>query len=405
MMQSGTNSLRGRDYNQQLVLEIVRLESEVSRVEIAERTGLTAQTISNIVRRLVDEGLVVEAGRGPSDGSGKPRMRLRINPEAGYAAGVQIERDEVSFVLLDMDGRVVTRTHHAMPVGQSPYEVVELVGRSLERGVEEMGLESHKILGVGVACPGPLDPSGGVVYAPPGLDDWREVWLKEMLEKRTGYAVTIENDAIACAVGERWTGKARGASNFAFVYKGWGLGAGLFVEGHVYRGNTGTAGEIGHVPLDPNGPECTCGNRGCLVRYCSPREIVSSITGKLEQGWESTLKPEGLDFETICKAALEGDELALEELEQSGRMLSRALVGLVNLLDIELVVLGGKAFRDVGHLYEKEVYEDLKKKILYPERRKVRVELSGAEDPAAVGAAALILYTTYAPRFAGLKAP
>ncbi len=408
LMQSGTNSLRVRDYNQQLVLEIIRVESEGSRVEIAEKTGLTAQTISNIVRRLLDEGLIVEAGKGPSDGSGKPRMRLRISPEAGYAMGVHIDRDEILSVLIDLGGRVVGCSRSAMPEGQDPSLTMDLISDTAEQLVEEASIPWSKVLGIGVASPGALDIASGVVYSPPGLSGWQGVGLKKGLEERTGSRVIVENDAIAAAVGEHRTGKAQGTRDFAFVYGGWGIGAGLFVDGRVCRGNTGAAGEIAHLPLDPAGPECSCGNRGCLTRYCAPKDIVASVERRMSSGETSTLReisegaPVRLGFEAVRSAALAGDILALDQLKLSGHMLGLALVSIANLFDPEMVVLGGRAFLGVEHIYEREVEIILDNTILYPGQREFKVEFSKTgEQAVAVGAASLMMYAAYAPQLAG----
>ncbi|MBA2533618.1 MAG: ROK family transcriptional regulator [Rubrobacter sp.] len=408
-MQGGTNLLKVRDFNQQVVLEIIRGASGVSRTEIAYETGLTAQTISNIVRRLLDEDLVVESGKEPSGGGGKPKVKLKINADAGYALGAQIDRDEIALVLLNLGGQPLRRIRRAVPASQTPEEVVHLVAESAEELVRHAGGIGHKTLGLGVASPGPLDPENGVLYEPPGFKNWGEVHIKQMLSERTGYPVLVDNDAMAAAVGERWVGKARGIDNFAFVYNGWGLGAGLFLEGHVYRGATGTAGEFGHTPLDPNGPPCACGNRGCLVRYCSPRDIICAVERRLRAGATSSLapiqleNPHLLDLAAIHAAGLAGDWVAAEELAASGRMLGRAVVSMVNLLDLQLVVLGGKALGEAAHIYRREVEVALRK-VLYPERREVRVELSGAgEDAGAVGAASVILHAAYAPRLMSLR--
>jgi predicted NBD/HSP70 family sugar kinase len=408
-VQGGTNLLMVRDFNQQVVLETIRGASGVSRTEIAHDTGLTAQTISNIVRRLLDEGLVVESGKKSSARGGKPKVNLEINPDAGYALGAQIDRDEIALVLLNLGGQPLRRVRHAMPAGQAPEEVVHLLAKSAKELIQEAGGVDRKMLGLGVASPGPLDPENGVLYEPPGFKNWEEVPIKQMLQERTGYPVLVDNDAMAAAVGERWVGKARGTDNYAFVYNGWGLGAGLFLEGHVYRGATGTAGEFGHTSLDPNGPECECGNRGCLIRYCSPREIISAVERRLHAGESSSLryswlkKPGQLDLATIRAAAIAGDQVAAEELAASGRMLGRAIVGMVNLLDLQMVVLGGKALGEAAYIYRREVEEALRK-ILYPERREVRVELSGAgEDSGAVGAASVVLHAAYSPRLMSLR--
>ena len=404
-MQSGTNSLRVRDYNQQLVLEMIRVESEVSRVEISWKTGLTAQTISNIVRRLLDEGLIVEAGKGASDGGGKPRTRLRISPEAGYAMGVHIDREEILSVLIDLEGRVVGRDRSAMPEGQDPSLTMDLISDTAERLVESASIPWSKVLGVGVASPGALDIASGVIYSPPGLSGWEKVGLKEGLEERTGCRVVVENDAIAAAVGEHRAGTAQGTRDFAFVYGGWGIGAGLFVDGRVCRGNTGAAGEIAHLPLDPAGPECSCGNRGCLTRYCAPKDIVASVERRISSGETSVLDgiPAGrLDFEAVRGASLAGDALALAQLRLSGHMLGLALVSIANLFDPEMVVLGGRAFLGIEHIYEREIETVLDNTTLYPGRRNLAVEFSKTgEQAVAVGAASLMMYAAYAPQLAG----
>jgi predicted NBD/HSP70 family sugar kinase/predicted transcriptional regulator len=411
-VQGGTNLLKVRDFNQQVVLEIIRGASGVSRTEIAHETGLTAQTISNIVRRLLDEGLVVEAGKKSSARGGKPKVNLEINPDAGYALGAQIDRDEIALVLLNLGGQPLRRIRHAMPASQTPEEVVHLLAKSADELMQDAGGVGHKTLGVGVASPGPLDSEDGVLYGPPGFKGWVEVPIKEMLQEHMGLPVLVDNDAMAAAVGERWVGKARGTDNFAFVYNGWGLGAGLFLEGHVYRGATGTAGEFGHMPLDPNGPECECGNRGCLIRYCSPREIVMAVKRRLHAGEDSSLahswlkKPSQLDLAMIRAAANAGDRVAAEVLAASGRMVGRAIVGMVNLLDLQMVVLGGKALGEAAHIYKQQVEEAIHGKILYPDQREVQVELSSAgEDAGAVGAASVVLHAAYSPRLMSLRSP
>jgi len=408
-MRTGTNLLKVKDYNQRLVLEIIRLGDGASRVEIAERTGLTAQTVSNIVRRLLSEGVIEEVGKGRSRGGGKPRVLLRLRPGAGYAVGVQIDRDEVRVALVDLAGRVVGRRRHPLAV-EGPEDVVKLAVGAVGEVIREGGVKSGKVLGVGVAAPGPLDPRGGVVYGPPGMEGWEEVALREKIEAACGYPVVLDNDAVASAVGERWIGAARGVRDFLFVYAGWGISAGIFVDGQLYRGRSGTAGEIGHIPLDPEGPVCGCGNRGCLVRYCSPREITARVRRRLDAGEESTLReihgrnPAALDYEAVRRAAAAGDRLALEEVGESARMLGRALVGLANTLDPEKVVLGGRAFGGVGEVYRREAEEALGR-VLYPGRRQVGVEVSASgEEAVALGAAALVLHDSYAPRMQGLEA-
>ncbi len=405
-MKRGTNLPRIADYNQGIVLEAIRISDGTSRVEIAESTGLTAQTVSNIVKRLIERGLVIEFDRA-SSGGGKPRVILRANPDSSYAVGVQIDGDETSFVLTDLTGRVVTRERQPTPHEKGPRGVIEQVAGSVERIVREAGVPAEKMLGLGVACPGPLDPVRGTVIQPPNLLGWKEVPLKNSLEEATGYPVTVDNDATAAAIGERWFGGAKSTSNFAVIYAGVGIGAGLFIEDHVYRGTTANAGEFGHLSLNPDGPECFCGNRGCVEVYCSPKNLTLAVLCRLKKGEPSSLRtkyesaPQSVDFPAVSDAALAGDELAAGEVRKSARLLGYGAVNLVNLLDLEMIVLGGKGFRDLGALYQKEIEDALQSKSIARQLRKVEVRLSEAgEDAGALGAASLVLHKAYYPQLA-----
>jgi glucokinase-like ROK family protein len=399
-MREGTNLPRIKHYNEGVVLEAIRVGEGVSRVEVADRTGLTAQTVSNIVRRLLDLGLVAEDGRSAS-GSGRRRVRLRINPGSRHAVGVQVDGMETSFVIIDLSGRVIKRARHPTRSERGPVAIINQIAESVIDLIEKTDIRPDTILGLGVASPGPLDHLRGVVFNPPNLPGWHEVTLADELNSKTGYPVIVDNDATAAAIGERWAGGARGVHNFAFIYMGVGVGAGLFLGDHIYRGTTTNAGEFGHLILHPNGPQCFCGSRGCVEAFCAPRAVVRAVSERLTNGEPSSLPAgdEGLDFKAVAQAAGQGDELALEELRRSAYLLGCGVVGLVNMLDVELVVLGGAGFRGVGELYRTEVELVVRERVIGHERRGPRVELSTAgEDAGAVGAASLLLDAMYAPR-------
>lgn len=406
-MRSGTNLPRVRDYNEGVVLEAIRVGDGVSRVEVAQTTGLTAQTVSNIVKRLLSMGLVAEVGKNDSSG-GRRGVKLRINRDARYAAGVQVDGYETSFVIIDLSGRVVARTRHPTLRAEGPFAIIDSIVESIANLVEEANLAPEKILGLGVACPGPLDHRRGIVYKPPNLPGWLDVRLADALASKTGYPVIVDNDATAAAIGERWANGARGAHNFAFVYMGLGVGAGIFIEGHIYRGSTTNAGEFGHLTLNPDGPECSCGSSGCVEAYCAPPRVVEAVARRLSNGEASVLKahPDGgspLDFGAICRAAQDGDEPCLEEIRRSAWWLGCGVASLVNVLDLELVVLGGSGFRDVGEIYRAEVQRIVKDRIMARDRREISIKLSEAgEEAGAVGAASLVLDATYAPRLGRL---
>jgi predicted NBD/HSP70 family sugar kinase len=399
-MRVGTNLPRIKHYNEGVVLEAIRVGDGVSRVEIADRTGLTAQTVSNIVRRLLELGLVDEAGHS-SSGAGRRRVNLRINSRARHAVGVQVDGDQTSFVIIDFLGRVVGRTRHPTLGERGPFAIINQIAESVAALISETDIDPESILGVGVACPGPLDHHRGIVFNPPNLPGWHEVTLADELRNKTGYPVIVDNDATAAALGERWTNGQHGVHSLVFVYMGVGIGAGVFLEDHIYRGTSTNAGEFGHMILSPDGPECFCGSRGCVEAYCAPRAVVEAVARRLVGGETSSLASDGLDFESVSHAALAGDPVALEEVERSAYLLGCGIVGLVNVLDVELVVLGGSGFRYIGEIYRRVVNDVVRQRILAGDRRGVRIELSTAgEDAGAVGAASLLLDATYSPRLA-----
>jgi predicted NBD/HSP70 family sugar kinase len=399
----GANLPWVRDFNQGVVLEAIRLGGGVSRVEIARKTGLTAQTVSNIVRRLLTDGLVLE-GERPVNG-GQRRVPLSINREARSAVGVQIDVDETSIVVLDLGGRVVVRKRCATDPEHGPLEVIRRVAEEVGAVLDEAGADRANVLGVGVACPGPLDPRTGVVFHPPNLPDWDRVPLADALSEGTGYPVIIDNDATAAAIGERWSGGARGTRSFAFIYVGVGIGAGLFLEDHVFRGATTNAGEFGHITLDPEGTPCHCGSRGCVEALCAPARIVAAVEARIRTGEPSVLADRtGLGFADVCHAALGGDPVALDDVRRAAFHLGCGAVSLVNLLDLELVILGGNVLGPVAELFRQEIERAVAERTVASGLRHVRVELSRAGgDAAAVGAASLVMHTAFAPRQAGLE--
>ncbi|WP_188188189.1 ROK family transcriptional regulator [Nonomuraea sp. SYSU D8015] len=381
-MQLGANLPKIGSYNRAVVLETIQASDGISRVQIAARTRLTAQTVSVIVRRLLEEGLVVEDGSVPSSG-GKPRTILRVDPGAGYAVGVHFDPQEISCVLADLAGRPVARSHLAVRTALSPEAVIRQMARAARRILREAGVPDGKVLGVGLACPGPLD-GDGVMVSPPRLPAWDQVPIKRLLCEHTRFPVTVDNDATAAAIGERWAGTARTTPSFAYLYLGTGIGGGIFLDNQVYRGRSMNAAEFGHITVEPDGPECYCGNRGCVEALCCPSAIEAAL---------------GVPHAAACAAAARGEPAAREVIERVARRLADAAVSVVNMLDIDLLVLGGPALREVGEIYREVIAQAVTDRALARRLHAVRVETSPiAADAAAIGAASLVFHATYAPR-------
>ncbi|MEV0388364.1 ROK family transcriptional regulator [Nonomuraea sp. NPDC050643] len=393
-MQQGTNLPKVGSYNRAVVLEAIQASDGISRVQIAAVAGLTAQTVSVIVRRLLEEGLVVEDGSAPSSG-GKPRTILRVDARAGYAVGVHFDPLELSCVLADLAGRPVARLHLPVRPRARPDAVIRQMARSARRILREAGVPDGKVLGVGLACPGPLDGEG-VMVSPPRLPGWDRVPIKGLLHEYTGFPVTVDNDATAAAIGERWAGIARSTPSFAYLYLGTGIGGGLVLDNQVYRGSSLNAAEFGHITVEPDGPECYCGNRGCVEAVCCP----SAIEAAMNSGGPAGRAP---GHAAICAAAAAGEPEARRVIERVADRLADAAVSVVNMLDIDLLVLGGPALREVGEIYREVIARAVSARPLARRLHAVRVETSPiAADAAAIGAASLVFHATYAPRLGAL---
>ncbi|MGW0902649.1 ROK family transcriptional regulator [Streptomyces sp. NPDC002853] len=314
---AGVNLPALRGHNAALVLDLLRKAGDagMSRLELAERTGLTPQAVSKITARLRAEGLVAEAGRRASTG-GKPRTLLRLVPDAGHAIGLHLDRDELTVVLTDLTGHVVAERRAPLDFAAGAEavvdaavevveEVVEEVVRPPARGPEggEVASSATGLLGVGIALPGPLDHSAGVLHRVTGFPAWDGFPLRDAFAARLGLPVVVDKDTNAAALGLALGGDAE---SFAYLHLGTGLGAGLVLGGGLYRGARTGAGEFGHQVIQLDGPRCGCGDRGCV--------------------------------EALCLAAV-----ARGDLDEAARVLGVGAGNLVGLLDIDLVLLGGRA--------------------------------------------------------------
>jgi predicted NBD/HSP70 family sugar kinase len=345
---AGVN-LRGlRRHNRSLLLTAIRRSGGLSRIELAARSGLTQQAVSKIVPDLLAAGLVEER-REPASGVGKPRTRLLIRPGARAAIGVQLDRDEVRAVRTDLLGTVVDATTAPLPDGFDP----TLAVRVITQCVTELaaGVEAAALVGVGVGGLGPLDHRTGIVLGATGLTGWDAVPLRELLGAALRLPVELDKDTNAAAFAHLWRANDEAAT--AVVLVGTGLGAGLLIDGTVYRGPGTNAGEFGHTTLQHDGPLCRCGRRGCL-----------------ENLHDTAPTP-----------------------REAARLLGIALADLVQLLDLERIVLAGRAVWAQPEVYRREAIAQLGS---LPTRQRVQVDIDDiGADLVAVGAAAEVLARLY----------
>ncbi|UJP41344.1 ROK family transcriptional regulator [Cellulomonas palmilytica] len=382
------------------ILDLIRAAGTVSRVELTRVSGLTGATVSTVVRRLIDDGLVVEVGRAESTG-GKPRMLLELDPYARFAVGVHLDHAGITYVIANLGGAVVARWRRPGAGSDDPREVVARIAAEIRATVARTGVDPERILGLGVVSPGPIAATTGMTLTPPVMQAWTEFPLAAALEEAVGLPVLLDNDATAAAIGEYWSGGVPTGSAFAALYMGTGIGAGILVDGTVYRGSSSNAGEVGHVCVAVDGPTCWCGSKGCVEALAGPAAVVAQAR---EAGFELAGRGVSEDFAQIARAAARGEADAMALLERSAQYLAVAAQTLANVLDLAHVVLTGPSFAIAGSLYLPVIQERLSRTFFARGSHGVRVAISShAPEAAAVGAAALVLQAELAPRRRGMR--
>ncbi|WEK50740.1 MAG: ROK family transcriptional regulator [Candidatus Kaistia colombiensis] len=322
----GTNQEFGRPYNRRIVLETIRLEAPIARGEIASKVGLTVQTVSTIIRELELQGFVMGVREAPK-GRGLPRTNLTLNPEGGFAIGLHVTPIGVSAALVNLAGKIVGTRHH--PMARVSPEATFPVFEGLIAEMQALRPEG-RMLGIGVAMPGPSDVDSMSFVGPTTLQGWKGVNVHDRLAETQILPVFAGAELGAVALGERLYGAGREFRSFYYIYFGVGLGGAAVHDGMVLRGAHGNAGEIGHLPLVPGGDPCPCGNRGCLERYVSRDALDRRL--------------KAVDPKATIEAALTDHPVVIDAwLEEAAPVLNSAIATIENLYDPETIVIGGLA--------------------------------------------------------------
>ncbi|MGR0319625.1 ROK family transcriptional regulator [Agromyces sp. ZXT2-3] len=383
-----------------LVVDLIRSAGPISRVELTEATGLTQPSISNIVRRLLDEGVIRETGTTVST-RGKPRSLLAINSRATFGIGMQFGAEGIVCVATDTRGGVFGRERVTDIDPSDADGVVARIATLYREFTRGLGLDESAIAGLAVVTPGPIDPATGAILGPPSLRGWHDFRLRDAIRRSVPVPVLVDNDAAASAVGEYWSRQISRDTTFAGLYMGTGIGAGMVFNGALFRGASSNTGELGHITVEPGGRACFCGNSGCLERYASPSAIVASA--RADPGVAVDLVLDGDDsraFDELAMAAIRGHERAHALITESADRIASATLTFANLLDVEHIVLAGPGFAIAGSIYAAAIRESLSARAFARALHPITVELSAnPRDSAAVGAAALVLQGSVTPGY------
>lgn len=330
-----------REINRQIALNLVREHQPISRAELARRMAVGRGTVSKLVNGLIADGMIYEGPAGDAPRGRKPKM-LYVRTHDRLAVAVDLRFSRTYLALTDLSGTQIAL--ETFPTCVSPPRFVEELAERIRRL-----LATHQNLGscegIGLVIPGMVDRRVGRVLNAPQLG-WRNVDIRDALADATGLPVHIENGPMACALSKLWLGRQAGTSaqDFAYFSIFDGVGVGVVVNGQIVRGYGQTAGEFGHIPLDPNGPRCLCGARGCLEAHTSDLATLSRYFGYelAEPSTRARIVEAGLTVSGLIARARTGDERARRTIEETGRYIAAGVVMIVHVLSPQRIYIGGE---------------------------------------------------------------
>lgn len=333
-----------KNFNKHSAVDLIRFASTgVSRTNLAEQMGLTRAAVTLIINDLIENGIILEA-ESRAIPSGRPPVVLEINPKRGLVAAIDMGATHIGIAVADFSAKIIEETFSIFDIQCGPQECLLEANRMLEALLTRCGIERTELMALGVGVPGPVSTDAGTVIAPPIMPGWDGYPIRDTLEKEWGCPVSLNNDAELGALGEWAYGAGRGERNLAFIKVGSGIGAGLIINQQIYGGTTGSAGEIGHLTIDENGPLCTCGNHGCLEAFAGGHAIASQARKLVESGKRtllSNIPHENLTAQEVAKAARRGDLPSQDIIMRAGTFIGIAIAGLVNLFNPGAVIIGG----------------------------------------------------------------
>ena len=340
-----------RAINQFTILNLIRGAGSISRVEIAERSGQSRASVTNITAKMIEQGLILEEKCGCKPRRGRRRIMLSLNPDAAYVVGVKISEFQVSFAVVDFVGEIRSSLIMPIRVSERPEEVLaDIIEDGIRHCVEEAKLRLADVSGVGLAVSGFVDSSSGTCLWTP-LKKGKS-HIRSLVGKRLNMDVYIENDANSVTVAAQWFGQGKGVDNFVVVTVEHGVGMGIVIDGKLYRGAAGIGAEFGHLVIVPGGEPCRCGKKGCIEAYACDGSILRMAKEVLSRRRGPTPDLDTLTIEDVTRMAREGDTGLKKLLRKGGEILGQGVAGLIQIFNPERVIVMGEGVRAGDILFD-----------------------------------------------------
>jgi glucokinase-like ROK family protein len=367
-----------RNTNKKLIFTCIKDNLIISKRIIAEKLGLSTTTVATVINELEIDNKIQSCGSAKSTG-GRKSILYEVNSTAGYAMGIDLQVDRIVFVLLDFAGNLVS-TKEIPLTNKSEWAVASVLNKVIPEFVRENNISVDKILGVGLGVPGIVNSQSGIINFAPNLE-WENVNLRPLLKCQT--PIIVENEANAAALGEKGFGVGRNTSDMIYVSVGMGVGCGIIIENKLFSGTSFNAGEFGHMTVEPDGPVCKCGKKGCWETFASNNAALNLYKKKSGLGLE--------EFEDFVQRVMAEEEIALEVADQIIKYLGIGIGNIVNGLNPQMVVIGGKLTEAKDIIYDK-VLQQIKYFTLSKSLTELEVRFSALNSKAsAMGVAGMVL--------------
>ncbi|GAP22824.1 ROK family transcriptional regulator [Leptolinea tardivitalis] len=384
-----------RAHNLSLVLNLIRDRGTITRADIIHLTRLSAPTVSSLVNILIASDFVREGGIGLSSGGRKPVV-LEFNYEARKVIGIDMGAAHITIIIMNLKGEVSNRFSCHMDVLLKPAESLQVIHDAIENLLKETGLTESDLLGIGYTVPAPLENEKTGEFVTHYMPAWKNIsCIQAVRDIIKDVPIYFENDANAAAIAEKCWGSGLGYDNLVYIKLGTGVGSGLIINGQVYKGFSGTAGEIGHTTIEADGRSCRCGNRGCLESYIGMQGILSDGRRALANDARWAGKLDELDVKGVVKAAREGNRECEKIITTAGWYLGIGLANIINLVNPGLLILGGD-LADAGQMLLDPARQSLVERTVGFNTRTDNLVIGElGSNAVAVGAATLVIANAF----------
>jgi N-acetylglucosamine repressor len=378
----GKNTIQLQLENRSTLLKLLRQNDHVCRKDLAEMSGLTGAAVTNLIRDLIKIGLVKE-DRNFVSSSGKNAIPLQLNNQRFLVVGVNLRRDHITYALFDLSGTLLEKNKIYWEPNDPIAEILNKLFTAIDCCTKMTG-DKGRVIGIGVSVPGPINLEKGEISILTNMpSEWRSVPIKKYLEDRFNLPVVLDNNSNSTALAEKWFGDGREYQNLLSILISKGMGAGVIIDGRIYHGACGFAGEMGHMSIAFDGPMCECGNKGCVELYCSTMALLKKA--------QTIYGPAVINrFEDLKERVKKGDEELMKLVVESGKYLGYAIVNLVNTFNPELIVINGD-MNDFGSIWLDSIRQSAFKRLLPDVTARLKIKLTSLhEEPVLLGTVAMV---------------